>query len=341
MNTLDILEFTKDLIALPSISGSEGQVSKYLKRVFDNRSWKVELLPVTESRENVFVSFGTPQIVFSTHIDVVPGNDELFTPQKKGDLLFGRGACDAKGIVATMVAVAESLIADNETNFGLLFVVGEESDGIGAQNAAKQLLNKGIRYIINGEPTEGKVMKAHKGGLALTVTFTGAACHSGYPSLGEDANSKLLRTAARLLDVKWPSDPVFGETTMNIGLIKGGTAQNVISPSSSMNILFRTVTDNEILLETVRQYLSEANQVKISYNVPPVNLLEFQDLKTGIASFCTDIPNFMPLGVECVLYGPGSILVAHTDKECISIKDIEESIEGYRLIFHRLKNRLP
>jgi acetylornithine deacetylase len=339
MNSSEILDFTAKLISFKSLSGSEGEVINFLKDNFDARGWSSELLPVEENRFNIFVTFGKPTIMFSTHLDVVPAKDHLFNPVFRDNRLFGRGACDAKGIAATMIAVAESLLKDGETDFGLLFVVGEELDGSGAKAAAIKLQGRGIKFIINGEPTEGKIMRAHKGVLGLEVAVKGRACHSGYPHLGEDANAKLVRIGAKMLQKKWPQDDLLGETTVNIGVIQGGLAGNIVSPSAKANILFRTVTPTKELLDGVNDCLESGSSLRVTYEAPAVRLLDIDGLQTDVASYCTDIPNFAPLKAECVLYGPGTIHLAHTDEESISLHDIEDAFRGYRLIFHQLKAR--
>jgi acetylornithine deacetylase len=236
-----------------------------------------------------------------------------------------------------MVTVAERLRGRGEENFGLLFVVGEEFDGIGARKAAQQLQGRGVRYIINGEPTEGKIMRAHKGSLGLTVSCKGLACHSGYPQEGRDANAELIQILSRIIEQEWTVDPILGPTTVNCGVIKGGVAGNVVSPSATATVVFRTVAPHGEILSTVRQYLSASSLLEINYDLPPVSLLEIPGMQSDVAAFCTDIPNFAPLGAECVLYGPGSILVAHTDEEHIAIDDMEQAIVGYEHIFAQLR----
>jgi acetylornithine deacetylase len=340
MNTTDVLKLAADLIRIKSLSGKEQEIVNYLDALFKNWGWKPELLEVEPNRCNILVSFGRPEILFTTHVDIVPGADFLFEPKQIGDRLCGRGACDTKGIIATMIASIKDLLAKGGDNFGLLLVVGEELDGSGAKAAARQLQGRGIRFIINGEPTEGLVMKAHKGVLGLAISCDGRACHSGYPELGVDANKKLIKVLTRLIEADWPKDSILGETTLNVGQIKGGAAGNIISSRAEANLLFRSVCDNEILLATVKGIVGSEASLKVNYAAPPVFLKDIPELKSGIASYCTDIPNFAPLNAEAVLYGPGTIHLAHTDEESIGVSDIEDARRGYDLIFHRLKSEI-
>lgn len=339
MDCSDTIALASALIRLRSLSGGEGPITDFLSKTLSARGWNVERLPIGDARDNLFVSFGKPEIVFTTHTDVVPGPDDAFSPVVRDGRLYGRGACDTKGIIATMVTVAERLRARGIGDFGLLFVVGEEVDGVGARRASHQLQGRGIRFIINGEPTEGKIMRAHKGCLGLEISCAGVACHSGYPDEGKDANAELVRNLARIIDYPWPADATLGPTTVNCGVMKGGVAGNIISPRAEATVVFRTVTPSGGILSTVKQLLSPAASMRVVYDVAPVSLMEIPGMPNDVAAYCTDIPNFAPLGAECVLYGPGSILVAHTDEEYIALKDIEEAILGYEYIFDHLKER--
>jgi len=337
MNTNDILNFAADLIRIKSLSGKESEIIKFLNGTFKSWGWQTELLEVAPGRENLLVTFGTPKILFTTHVDVVPGSDSLFMPVIKDGRLVGRGACDTKGIIATMVAAVKDLLDKRANNFGLLLVVGEELDGSGAKAAARQLKGRGIRFIINGEPTEGKLMRAHKGVLGATISCKGKACHSGYPGLGDDANVKLLKILNRLLDMQLPESRDLGATTLNIGQLKGGIAGNIVSNKAEANVLFRTVGDNEDILSLLSKAVREEGEFKVTYTAPPVLLKLVDGIPSDVASYCTDIPNFAPLNAQALLYGPGSIQLAHTDIESISAEDVQDARRGFELIFHRLQ----
>jgi acetylornithine deacetylase len=340
MNTSDILNFTADLIKFKSYSGQEQEIISFLKDKFASWGWPTELVEVEENRFNLLVSFCKPEIIFTTHVDVVPGNESLFSPTIKDGVITGRGACDTKGIISTMVAVIKDLLDSGEKNFGLLLVVGEEIDGSGAKAAARRLVDRGIRWLVNGEPTEGRIMLAHKGVLGVTISTEGKACHSGYPELGDDANLKLINVLKKLSETRWPVSSNLGKTTLNIGQIKAGVAGNIISPRAEANLAFRTVADNQELLQMVREVVGDAAKIKVTYSAPAVNMADVPGLPSGVAAYCTDVPNFAPLGAKAILYGPGNIHFAHTDYESISASDIEDARKGYRLIFHHLKNEL-
>lgn len=339
MNANQALDYTSKLIAFKSLSGSESAIASFLESDFVARGWKVTRIPVEDNRDNIFVTFGQPEILFTSHMDIVPAPDELFTPKFKDGVLFGRGACDAKGMVAAMVATVEQLLAMNETNFGLLIVVGEEVDGIGAQKAATALKDCGIRYIVNGEPTENKIVPAHKGGVGVKIRTIGRSCHSGYPELGNDANAKLIQIATRLLSADFGSDSVLGNATVNIGLFAGGTAGNIVSDYAEMTCLIRTVGDNNAVIKKLYSLCDDA-QVELQYDCPVAKMITVPGFDTAIAKYCTDVPNFSALNAQAVLFGPGSIHHAHTVHEHITQGDMELGIQGYLNIFKFLKSTL-
>ncbi len=340
MKASEILDLSAELIAIPSLSNDEGKLVSWLSRYLESLHWQVERIAVPNGREDILVSFGTPSILFTTHLDVVPGPKEIFKPRRDGGRLYGRGACDAKGIAATMIGTCSNLLQRGHRDFGLLFVVGEEWDGSGAKAAAKLLGGRGIRYLINGEPTNGTVASGHKGFISVDIEFKGRSAHSGYPECGIDANAKLIRTATRLLAADFGSDRILGKSTVHCGQISGGIAGNVISPSAALSCSVRTVSSNEEALAKVQELCTEAAEVKLTYDCPAVPLRTVPGLPSAPVSFATDIPNFAPLGAQALLFGPGSILVAHTDDESISTDEIESALEGYQRIFDHLRDEL-
>ena len=340
METSGIVDFVSSLIAIPSLSGKEHEATAFLEKEFIKRDWHIEKFPVKDGRENIFVTFGKPSICFTTHVDVVAAPEQLFTPSVRDGNLYGRGACDAKGIVTCMVAAAERLQAAGHSGFSLLFVVGEEDDGCGAIAAGKQLQGKGIRYIINGEPTVGKLMVGHKGGINIQVSYRGRSCHSGYPHLGDDANAKLIRFMNRVLDTDWGQDDYLGKATVNLGRIHAGTGDNIVSNYAQVGIQLRTVSDNSQVIEKMKQVAGPEGECKVMNNARPVRLKTIPGMETDIASYCTDIPHFDPLGAECLLYGPGTIAVAHTENEYVEIRELEEAVEGFQKIFLALQKEI-
>lgn len=337
MDTSSIVDFVSSLIEIRSPSAQEDEVLEFLDRTFRQKKWNVEKLPVEGSRYNLFITFGKPIICLTTHVDIVAAPEPMFSPQVRDGKLYGRGACDAKGIIGCMVAAAERLEKSGETNFSLLFVVGEEDDGIGANRAAISLKGRGIRYIIDGEPTEGKLMAAHKGGLAFRMRFRGKSCHSGYPHLGDDANAKLIRTAASLLTTDFGADEVLGKATINIGRIQAGTGDNIVSNVAQMSGMVRTVTDNKLVIDKLKKVGGADAELDILNDAALVRLKLVPGMQSDVAAYCTDIPHFAPLGAECLLYGPGTISVAHTDHEHVEIQQLEDAVKGYEHIFHELK----
>jgi len=336
----EVFELTAELIRLHSVTGEEKVAVEWMKRLFERWGWHYEVIPVTEGRDNLFVSFGTPSIVFTTHLDVVPAPPELFTPRIVEDTLYGRGACDAKGIAATMLVAARSLRAQGVTNFGILFVVGEEVEGDGARKAASVLKSRGIEYIINGEPTEGKILIAHKGDYILELECEGRACHSGYPELGVDANQKISSLIAHLYTVNWGEHEVLGRATLNIGVLQGGVAMNVVSPRATATCYIRTVEASDVVAERVREAVGERALVREIWRADPSFLTDVPGFERGVAAYGTDIPNFKELAAKAVLYGPGTIHVAHTIHEKLSAADVAEALEGYEKIFRFLQEQI-
>ena len=335
MNTDDLVALVMQLIACRSVSGSEFEATRLLKEFFISRGRNPELFEVQPGRQNMLVCFGEPRTVFTTHIDVVPAPDELFVPRLEGGVLYGRGACDAKGALGAMTSACLRLHSAGARDFALLVVVGEEDDGAGARHAAQVLQGRGIQYVINGEPTERKLITAHKGGMVLRVTAEGRSCHSGYPELGVDANVKLLRALKRLLDADLGTDPELGAVTVNVGCISAGAAPNVISSHAEATLGVRTVGDNAETLRRICRELEEC-QVEKLRDAPPARMLKVEGLPTGTAAFSTDIPFFAPLGAPALLFGPGSIHDAHTAHERIAVDDLVRAVDGYMHIFHSL-----
>jgi acetylornithine deacetylase len=332
----DLLQLASGLVSVPSVSGSEFLALEFLCEEFESYGWRYEKIPVSENRYNIFVTFGSPLVCFSTHIDVVPGEDHLFRPVISEGRLIGRGACDAKGILASMICAIKSLEADGQSNFALLVVVGEETDGTGAKVAAEKLKGRGIRYLINGEPTECKLVTAHKGGIDFHIQVRGVSCHSGYPEYGVDANRILIELADCILKSDFGSDPVLGKATVNIGQISGGTASNVVSDHADIHGEIRVVTDIETVTAHLESILGDKGQLTIKSSTPRITLKTLPGFEETSVAYATDIPNFLPLEAEYLLYGPGNIREAHTDSEWVEIKALEEAVDGYKRIYSDL-----
>lgn len=325
MDTVGAVAFARALIDIDSTTGREQRAGEWLASALERLGYRVDRQPVADGRINVFARLDDPAVVLSTHFDCVP---PFFPSEIRGDALFGRGACDAKGILAAQVAAAEQMRARGERRVGLLFVVGEErgSDGAAVANASPS----GSAFLINGEPTDNRLARATRGNLRLRLTATGRAAHSAAPEHGESAIDKLLDALMRLRQLTWPGDPELGDTFYTIGLIEGGVAPNVISPAASAEVMFRIVGSPDDVLRAARA-LEPAVSIEEVLRVPMVRLHTVPGVPTAVFPFTTDIPLLNRWGTP-LLYGPGSFLVAHTSEEHLAVAEIEEAIAGYQTL---------
>ncbi|MFZ5623572.1 MAG: M20/M25/M40 family metallo-hydrolase [Gemmatimonadota bacterium] len=320
---MDPIALTRQLVELPSPTGAEGPVCSFMADLLERAGYAVERQPLDEGRFNVYAYRQPPVVVFSTHLDCVPP----YVPFREDDeFLHGRGTCDAKGLAAAMVAAAERLHAAGESRVGLLFVVGEENGSDGAR-VANALAPKG-RFLINGEPTENRLAIGSKGSLRADLTATGRAAHSAYPELGRSAILPLLDTLERIRGMDLPRDPVLGETTVNIGLIRGGVAPNVIPPSAEAQLLFRTVAPTGPLKDAIAACLAPGVTLDFGIEMPPVRASAPGGWETTVVSYASDLP-FLASWGEGYQMGPGTILMAHTDEERIAKADLLEGVERY------------
>jgi len=331
---MHVFELTRRLIDIPSISGDEKAVAEFLADYLEGLGFTVELQTAAEGRPNVYARRGEPDVVLSSHTDTVPPYVEFREDEQN---IYGRGACDAKGIIAAMVAAAESLLAANVADFGLLFVVGEEAGSAGAR-AANHLANRS-RYLINGEPTESKLALGSKGALRAHLRATGRAAHSAYPHMGESAIDKLLDILADLRRMKLPTDAQLGATTLNIGLIKGGVATNVIAPAAEAELLFRIVTNADAVQRLFESTVNGRAAIDYSFACDAVFMQPLDGFETEVVAFTTDIPLLTNWG-KPLLFGPGSILDAHTAHEKISKSELLRAIEVYAAMTTRLKEKM-
>lgn len=336
-NKIDVHSLLSHLIQFRSLTGEERGALHFLEQRFGEWNWNFERIPVSADRWNLFVSFGSPEILYTTHVDVVPAPDSAFSPRQENDRIIGRGACDAKGPLVAMIAALHRLRSSGADNLALLVVVGEEVDGIGARVSADALQGRGIRYLINGEPTEGKLMSAHRGYIHVRLRFQGKACHSGYPHLGVDANRALVETLSRVYAHHWPVHPEFGETLVNAGVIRGGSALNIISPRAETELVFRSTCSSAEVLRELEQVVAGAAEVEVLYAGEPIRCHVLPGFDYEVASFSTDIPGFAPLGATPLLYGPGSIHHAHTDGEFLLLADLDGAISGYEKLYHEIR----
>ena len=329
---MDVVAFTRQLVDIESTTGNEGRVADFLHRELSRLGYRASKMLVEGERSNVFATSpqqARPEIVFSTHMDTVPP----FIPSSEdATKIYGRGACDAKGIIAAQIAAAERLRQEG-VYVGLLFVVGEEKDSLGAKIANQQ--SPGSKFLVNGEPTENRMASASKGTLRVEINASGRMAHSAYPELGESAIDKLLEALNRLKAIKLPSVEGIGPSTVNIGVIEGGRAPNVIPDKARAQLLYRLVGPSDKLREEIVRTVAGLATAEFVLEIPFARLRTLDGLPTMIAAFTTDIPWLSNWG-EPLLVGPGSIHVAHTEGEYVEKLQLIESIDIYCAIVRRL-----
>jgi len=329
----DPIGFARTLIDIDSTTGSEAEAGRWLARELRGLGYGVVEQPIERGCANLFATLEPPAVVFSTHYDCVP---PFFPSRVESGRLYGRGSCDAKGILAAQVAAALRLRAAGEARVGLLFVVGEERGSDGA--AAANTMAPGSRFLVDGEPTDSRVGSSTRGVLRVRLHAVGRAAHSATPEQGESAIDKLIDALVRLRTIELPDDPDLGRTSYSIGLIDGGIAPNVVSPHASAEIVFRTVGPPEPVLGVLAG-LAPLVSVQEILRVPMVRLLTVPDLPSEAFRFTTDIP-FLDRWGTPLLFGPGSILVAHTDGEYVEIDELQRSIGTYERLARACLSRL-
>lgn len=328
---MDPVKLTRRLVDIESISGNEGAVGAELYEELVRLGYTTHKMPVAHERFNVVATLDdvAPQVVFSTHMDTVPP----FIPSSEDhDNIYGRGSCDAKGIIAAQIAACQRLRKEGAA-VGMLFVVGEERDSLGAKVANESA--PGSRFLINGEPTENKMAVASKGALRVQLTASGKMAHSAYPELGESAIEKLLAALERLRAMELPMNPEVGSCTVNIGIIEGGRAPNVIADHARAHLLYRLVGPSEALRRQITATVAGLAEAEFVLEIPFVKLRTVPGIDSMVAKFTTDIPWLSQWGTP-VLIGPGSIHVAHTEREFISKKQLHEAVDLYCAIARQL-----
>jgi acetylornithine deacetylase/succinyl-diaminopimelate desuccinylase-like protein len=329
---MTVAAFTRQLVDIESITGNEGRVGDFLHRELLRRGFEADKIPVEGARCNVFAISSDqprPAVVFSTHMDTVPP----FIPSSEdATRVFGRGSCDAKGIIATQVEAAERLRGEG-VHVGLLFLVGEERDSLGAKAANQN--PPGSKFLGDGEPTENQIAIASKGALRVEVIAQGRMAHSAYPELGESAIDKLLLALQRLRAMKLPVEEGIGPCTLNIGVIEGGRAPNVVPDKARAQLLYRLVGSSEQLKRGIVEAVGTLAKVEFVLEIPFVRLRTLDGLATMVAAFTTDIPALSAWG-QPLLVGPGSIHVAHTDGEYVEKKQLQDAVDLYCAIARQL-----
>ena len=335
---MQLIPLTRALIDAESITGNEEriglQLCEHLSALAARYNGRAERIEVEPHRFNVFACFGErPIVTLSTHMDTVP---PFIASREDGEFIWGRGACDTKGILAAMIVAAEALLEAGQRDFGLLFVVGEERNSAGAYHAAAH--PQGSRYLINGEPTENKLALGSKGTLRYEIAASGRMAHSAYPELGESAIDKLLDALARIRAIKLPADELLGPSTLNIGTIGGGRAPNVIADRAKAEVLIRLVGDAAGIRAAVADAVNGLAEDREVLEIPAMRLGSLPGIETTVVAYTTDIPAFGGAWGTPFLIGPGSIHVAHTLEERVSKRELEDATIIYRRMVTQLLN---
>jgi acetylornithine deacetylase len=331
----DIFQLTRQLVDIESVTNHEAAVGECLLNTLSPMSARfsgeVERCPVEADRFNVFAHWGEPMVTLSTHMDTVP---PFFPSREDAEFIWGRGSADAKGIIASMLGATEGLLESGVRNFGLLFVVGEERNSAGAYAAARS--PRGSRFLINGEPTENKLALATKGLLRCEIETRGKLAHSAYPELGESAIEKLLDVLQDVRKTRLPQDPLLGPSTMNIGVISGGRAPNVIPDAAKAEIAIRLVGDATPLREAVIRAVGGRAEIREVLSIPALRFDRLDGFETSIVAYTTDVPVFGESWGKPYLLGPGNIHVAHTSEERVPKKELLAASQIYQQMVKKL-----
>jgi acetylornithine deacetylase len=332
---MNVVELTRALVDIESITENEAGVGSflfdYLSKLAASTGGRAERMQVETDRFNVLALWGRPAVTLSTHMDTVP---PFFPSREDSASVWGRGSCDAKGIIASMTCAGEKLLADGVGNFALLFLVGEERNSAGAKVAAES--RRGSRYLVNGEPTENKLALASKGALRLEIAARGKMAHSAYPELGESAIENLLDVLEAVRRIPLPHDELLGQTTLNIGTISGGRAPNVVADCARAELLVRLVGDAGAIRGAIASAAKDRAEVKEVLCAPPIHFERIDGLPTTVVSYTTDVPTLGSSWGKPLLIGPGNIQVAHTSDERVSKRDLSDAVVIYADMVRRL-----
>jgi acetylornithine deacetylase len=336
---IDPLRLARQLIDIPSPTEQERAVAEFLEQELSRLGFQCRRHEVTEARFNLYAAAGgRPRVLINSHIDTVP---PWFVSREDDQFIYGRGACDTKGIIAAMLAAGERLLGNGVNDFAFLFVVGEETDSIGAKTANKEFTGLGSEYVVVGEPTESMFARASKGAFTCTVRFEGLAGHSAYPERGDSAISKLVAAVADINATNWGHDDTLGKATVNVGVIRGGQKPNIIAAEAEAEMIFRLVTDPEEVRSRLEMLVARygGKIVKAAGNAPQLMTVP-AGAKSHVVAFNTDVPHLRSLG-KPLLFGPGSILDAHGKDEKIAKKDLLAAVDAYeQMVISLLEGRV-
>ncbi|HJW93686.1 MAG TPA: M20/M25/M40 family metallo-hydrolase [Thermoanaerobaculia bacterium] len=324
---IDPLALARQLIDIPSPTGEELAAGNHLFELLTRLGFRCTKQEAAPNRFNVLASTSAqPRVVLNTHIDTVP---PWFASYDDDEFIYGRGACDTKGIIAAMIAAAERLLADRIDNFAMLLVVGEETDSVGAKTANVAFKDLGSSYVLVGEPTESKFARASKGAFTAFVKFSGVAAHSAYPYLGDSAINKMVAAIAEINAADWGHDDILGKATVNIGVVHGGVKPNIVPAEAECQCMFRLVTTPEDVRTRLETIIGPHDgTITWTHGNVPQHMVVPDGAESTIVAFNTDVPHLGALG-KPLLYGPGSILDAHGVNEKIGKSDLLEAVDTY------------
>lgn len=326
-------KLTTRLMDIPSVSGCEQEIGGFLGEYLKSLGYDVELQEVVDGRKNVVaLASDNPEVFLSTHMDTVP---PFIPPTEDEEKIYGRGACDAKGIIASQITAAENLRKAGIKNLGLLFTIDEEESSLGSKAANNLAIAEKCRFLINGEPTDNELAIGSKGSLRMLLKTEGKAAHSAHPEMGESAIEKMLEVLQDILGADLPEDEFFGETTINIGTIKGGLKTNIVPPFAEAGLHIRMVSELKPVKEALEKAIDGRATLETMSCSLPVKMLAVEGFKQKIVRFTTDIPQLTKWG-KPLLLGAGSILNAHTSHEFVLKKDLEESVKLYENLLKEL-----
>ena len=326
----DVVALAAELLAIQSSTGSESEVVEFVSRWLISRGWNVELQEVTKGRANIWATRKGKGVTLSTHLDTVP---PYIPPREDDGRLYGRGACDAKGIAAAMLTASDRLTKAGEDRVDLLFLVGEEQGSDGARAANR--LPATSKYLVNGEPTESKLASGAKGSQRVILRFRGRAAHSAYPELGKSAIAPMLELLPTIGKLDLPTDLVLGATTVNIGTIRAGTAGNIIPELAETELMFRLVGEVKPLKKAVEKWVGDKAEIEYGSYIPAQKFEIIPGFEVAPVAYTSDIPLLTKWG-KPLLFGPGSIHVAHTPDEFIAVDELRSAVDAYERIVRSL-----
>lgn len=324
---IDPIALARQLIDIPSTTGNEGAVGELLDDLLTGYGFETDRQEIEPGRFNLYASAGgTPRVVINSHIDTVP---PWFASYEDEEHLYGRGACDTKGIIAAMIAAGERLKARGLTDFAFLFVIAEETDSIGAKKANERYAQLGSEFVVVGEPTESRFVRASKGALTCVVSFRGVAAHSAYPERGDSAITKLVAAVAEINATDWGSDPILGRSTANVGVIRGGEKANIIPATAELEMIFRLAGPPDDTLAKLKELVARHDgEVTLARGNPAQWMVVPEGQEGIVVAFNTDVPHLGNLG-KPLLFGPGSILDAHSATEKIAKRELLDAVGTY------------